>query len=167
MKNPILPPKAKNRQEATEDVIEYIERSGDHPIWFFDKCIFRWYEKYKYTRAKSPNFKGRHFSTIRCTGPFTGNFDYGRGIQQINISTHHLDREDETATFILIFTNVDDGCWEARREFENIELANDFLDKFMELWKTEVDGKYGMILPTEEQLNAIICKVGLWGQSGS
>lgn len=165
MKNPILPPKVQNRKEATEDVIDYLERSGDCPIWFFDKSIFLWYDKYKHiNRAKCPNFKGKYLRAIRCTGPFRGTLDYGRGLLQVNVSTHHLDRDNETATFRLHLTNIDDGSWLATREFENIEVANIFFDEFMEFWEKEVDGEYGMVLPTEEQLNEIIRRKKLWGQ---
>lgn len=166
MKNPILSPKVQNRKEAIENVINYIERSRDCPIWFFDKCIFLWYDVYKHiNRAQNPNSIGRYLRTIRCTGPFRGTLDYGRGLLQVNISTtYNLDVGKKTASFRLHLTNIDDCSWLATRDFENIEAADIFFDEFVVFWEKEVDEKYGMVLPTEEQLNEIIRRKKLWGQ---
>lgn len=156
MKNPILPKPVATRDEVTQFVQKYLEESRDNPIWLFDKFIFKWYERW----AGKEGVKIKHVSAVRCSGPFNGTWNYGRGLLQINLFTYC---DAERAGFNILITNIDDGAWRAYKDFDSLEAANKFFDEFFEFWKAEVDEKFEMILPTEQELNAIISKVGLWG----
>lgn len=148
--------KIQSRNEIIEQINQYLRSGTDDLIYLVDSFMFEWH-----TKQYSSGY--RRLQTVRATGKFDGNFDYGRGIVQLNISVLPGDKENKV-DFHFSITNIDDGNWDIFKTFDGVEEANDFTDKFIAFWGTDIDAEYGFSLPSEDELNLILCKIGLWGE---
>ena len=148
--------KIQSRNEMVERINEYLRNGKDDLIYLVDSFMFKWH-------TKQYNSGYRRLNTIRATGKFDGNFDYGRGIVQLNVSVLPSGQENKV-DFHFSITNIDDGNWDIFKTFDSVEEANDFTDKFIAFWSENIDETYGFSLPAENDLNLILCKIGLWGE---
>lgn len=92
------------------------------------------------------------YEAIFVTGGFNGLYDYGAGILGIRIHIKHP--QSHYPGCISIYT-VDDGVWQAHC---NTELNEAKAQEIIQIFNT-----YEGRLPSEEQLNSDLQKVGCYG----